>query len=226
MSVTYRHLIREAQKGDATAMETTLEMFGGLIWRMVSKYNKIFKDLDEAWSIGKVAIVEGIFNYDFSYDRPVPLHMWANLRKGFNREARRMVKQDKHVKKDFYDTYLEAWSDYPGGLIDWDELSPDEIYVMKEKMFLLTEGLTTLTSMEKKVLELCYEERCSGVEIASRLGLHRNTVSLLLRKAKTKLFIFLEERSVQDEACTAWNSIVESKGRVYRRNAAFLDNRP
>lgn len=215
MSTTYRHLIRQAQSGNTAAMEEMIEMFEGLIHHMAAHYNPFFNDYEESKAVGVLAFVEGIFNYDLRHDRPVPLHMFDSVRKGYNKERRRIQKQDSHVTKNFYDEYQQTWSDYPGGLIDAQSLSPDEIYVLKENLCLLVKGLEILTDLERQVIELRYYEGYSGLEIAATLDIHRNTVTKVLQRAKLKLLRFMDCSTMPKEETDVWNSIVESNGRTY-----------
>lgn len=213
MSVTYRQLIRQARRGDQQAVTEIIELFQGLIKKRAVQYERFFRDFEESKSVATLGVIEGIYSYDLNDNRSVQLHMLDYVMRSFNKEQRRVAKQDRHVIKDFYTQ--DVRSDYPLDLVDYTLPPPDEIFIRKEILYLLHQGFKTLTTQEQQVVELRYYQRKSCQDIGRILSVHRNTVTNWLRSAKQKLLHFMETTAIEQGKQDEWQDIVESKGRVY-----------
>lgn len=74
------------------------------------------------------------------------------------------------------------------------ELPPEEdIYKYDEEYDILIEAYDCLTLDEKKLYDLYYIESLSGVEIADRIGVHKQTLYLKLQLIKKKIKLECEK---------------------------------
>lgn len=77
---------------------------------------------------------------------------------------------------------------------DLSELPPEEdIYKYDKEYDILIEAYDCLSLDEKKLYDLYYIESLSGVEIADRIGVHKQTLYLKLQLIKKKLKLECEK---------------------------------
>lgn len=216
MSTTYRHLIRQIRQGDETALEEMTKKFKGFLLSMIGQYGKITSDYDEIRTVTLFGFHEGIMTYDLSRDNPVRLHIYNSVRKYLNRERRSVTRWTKCMKPNGADTPDEKRTDY-AYIVDTEAVSPEESYVLKEELCTFLVAISDLTAREQNVLDLYYSQDCSFTEIGKRLGLNRHTVSRIHDAAKEKLGRTMERMQLTAQP-DLWDSIIESKGRVFQKN--------
>lgn len=89
--MTYRQLIRQAQRGEAEAAKEIIELFDRMIiknaWDFTNHFPTIFPDTEEAQAIGRCAMIEGIYDYDLTEPMDVPLYFTAKMNVHFLRAS-------------------------------------------------------------------------------------------------------------------------------------------
>lgn len=200
--MTYRQLIRQAQRGEAEAAKEIIELFDRMIiknaWDFTNHFPTIFPDTEEAQAIGRCAMIEGIYDYDLTEPMDVPLYFTAKMNVHFLRAKRAVERQDKGRNAKEEKKALELQQPITA-VADRNDMLPLDLVIHRDDATSLVKAIHQLTRRERELLTRKYEQGQSLAAIARAMGLSRKHVSAMHSKALQRLHRILTTLPREDE---------------------------
>lgn len=194
-------LVQEVQRGNNAVIPVIVEQFEGLIKKKIHKYKWLFGDDEkETEAIVVYTLIEGIYSYDVTQEKPLKLHFTICINNRMQRERRAQKRhQERHENPAIYGT-MEPETERMDQLPDTNGVTPEDRHIQKEEKQFLWHIIYTLPVLERQIIQLRYRYRYTYEEIGNRLGISRKRVSNLHGKALVTLGICLRkvERTTQE----------------------------
>ena len=152
--------------------------------KKIHKYKWLFADDEkETEAIVVYTLIEGIYSYDVTQEKPLKLHFTICINNRMQREKRAQKRhQERHENPAIYGT-MEPETERMDQLPDTNGVTPEEHHIQREEKQALWHIIYTLPLLEQQIIQLRYQYRYTYEEIGKRLGISRKRASQLHGKA-------------------------------------------
>ena len=175
MTATLRHYVREAQRGDETAVEILFDQFRPLFKKHLGQYTHTYRNDEDLKSSIQSAAFLCIMDFDLEKPGTVQQAMQMSIHNFLERESYHMEKYNSNIQKNVEaeDGYL---TDLPEDCMAPISQCPEHQYDKIERQELVWDALQLLSEKERNCIVWHHMHGHSYRKIARKYNISEKTI--------------------------------------------------